>query len=217
MPPGGWGAAEAGAGLRRRAGRGPAVGAWDDGGVAGKQGRQKVRDMVLSLGVIVLVAVSIYVFIPHDDKAPTVKRVDYRVELLTARRAAPYAVAAPEGLPASWKPTSVRYQGESFDAWHLGYHAPDGQYVAVEQSTEQPAAFIDRASQGAHRTSGTERIGTRTWQRYEGSHYDALVHREKGFTTVVTGTGSFGELAKMAEALKMSRTPVPAGSAQAAS
>lgn len=158
--------------------------------------------MILSLGVIALVAGVIYVFIPHDDSEPELKRVDYRVELLTARRAASYPVAAPEGLPTEWKATSVRYGGSEFDAWHLGFHDPDGQYVAVEQSTEKPAAFIDTASQGAEETKATQRIGDQTWQRYEGAKYDALVLKGEGSTTVVTGTASFGQLTKMAQALK---------------
>jgi hypothetical protein len=166
------------------------------------KGKQSVRDMILSLALIGLVAGVIYVFIPHDDAEPELKRVDYRVELLTARRAAAYPVAAPEGLPTAWKATSVRYDGSEFDAWHLGFHDPDGQYVAVEQSTEKPAAFIATASQGAEETQATQRIGDQTWQRYEGTQYDALVLKGKNATTVVTGTASFGQLAKMAQALK---------------
>lgn len=160
--------------------------------------------MILSLGLIGLMAGVIYIFIPHDDTQPPLKRVDYRVELLTARRAASYPVAAPEGLPQAWKATSVRYDGSEFDAWHLGFHDPDGQYVAVEQSTQKPAVFIDTASQGADETKATQRIGDRTWQRYTGGRYDALVLKDKGSTTVVTGTASFAQLTKMAEALKTS-------------
>jgi hypothetical protein len=160
--------------------------------------------MILSLGLIGLLAGVIYIFIPHDGSEPPLKRVDYRVELLTARRAASYPVAAPEGLPKTWKATSVRYDGSEFDAWHLGFHDADGQYVAIEQSTQKPALFIDTASQGAEATKETQRIGDRTWQRYDGNHYDALVLRAKGSTTVVTGTASFAALTKMAQALKTS-------------
>ncbi|MER6358894.1 DUF4245 domain-containing protein [Streptomyces sp. NPDC001634] len=171
--------------------------------MAGTKGKQKtVRDMLLSLGLIGLMAGVIYLFIPHDDHAPDLKRVDYRVELLTARRAATYPVAAPEGLPDTWKPTSVRFQGDHFDAWHLGFQDPTGQYVAIEQSTQKAATFIDEASQGAEETKVTQDIGGRTWQRYTGGRYDALVFRDKGSTTVVTGTASFAQLTKMAESLK---------------
>jgi hypothetical protein len=173
--------------------------------VAGSNGKQKsVRDMVLSLGLIGIAAAVIYVFIPHDDSDTDIKRVDYRVELLTARRAAAYPVAAPEGLPKSWKATSVRFQGDKFDAWHLGFHAPDDQYVQIEQSTQKPAEFIDEASQGADATKATQKIAGRTWTHYTGGRYDALVLPGKGSTTVVAGTGSFKQLTEMAAALKMS-------------
>ncbi|MDT0612902.1 DUF4245 domain-containing protein [Streptomyces lancefieldiae] len=172
------------------------------------QGKQKTaRDMILSLGIIVLAAGVIWIFIPHDDGEPEVKRVDYRVELITAQRAASYPVAAPEGLSEDWKPTSVRFRGDEFDAWHLGFHAPDGEYVAIEQSRQKSTAFIDDASQGARATGATQEIGGRTWTRYEGGRYDALVLSDtddmKGATTVVAGTGSFDQLATMAAALKL--------------
>ena len=173
--------------------------------MAGSNGKQKTaRDMILSLGLIMIAAWVIYLFIPHDDRAPDVKRVDYRVELLTARRAASYPVAAPEGLPDTWKATSVRFQGADFDAWHLGFHAPDGEYVTIEQSTQKRAQFIDQASQGSTATKVTEQIGGRTWTRYTGGRYDALVLQDTGgSTTVVAGTGSFEQLSTMAGALKL--------------
>ncbi|MZD10034.1 DUF4245 family protein [Streptomyces sp. SID5785] len=172
--------------------------------MAGRNGKKTVGSLVLSLGVCVVAAGTAYVFIPHDDtKQSSVKRVDYSVELLTARRAASYPVAAPTGLAKDWKPTSVRYDGAANESWHLGFLDPDGQYVAVKQSTAKPAEFIDSASEGAEETKATERIGDRTWQRYKGAKYDALVLRADGSTTVVTGTAGFGGLTKMARSLEM--------------
>ncbi|MEU1405069.1 DUF4245 domain-containing protein [Streptomyces sp. NPDC005728] len=173
--------------------------------MAGSNGKQKtVRDMILSLALIGVAAAVIYLFVPHNDHAPDLKRVDYSVELLTARRAASYPVAAPDGLPKAWKATSVRFQGEESDRWHLGFQDPDGQYVQVEQSTQKRSDFIDQASQGASATQRTERIGDRTWTRYTGGRYDALVLEDTpGSTTVVAGTASFDQLTKMAAALKM--------------
>ncbi len=161
--------------------------------------------MILSLGVIMIAAAVIYVFVPHDDKDPDLPRVDYRVELLTARRAASYPVAAPEGLPDAWKATSVRFSGADSDSWHLGFHAPDGEYVGIEQSTTgKRAEFIDEASQGARETKTVEEIDGRTWTRYTGGRYDALVLKgDDGSTTVVAGTGSFEQLTTMVRALKM--------------
>ncbi|WP_030346081.1 DUF4245 domain-containing protein [Streptomyces sp. NRRL S-1022] len=174
--------------------------------MAGSNGKQKTaRDMVLSLVLIGIAAAVVYFLtIPHDDHAPDLKRVDYRVELLTARRAASYPVAAPEGLPSAWKATSVRFQGENSDRWHLGFRTPDGQYVQVEQSTQKRSDFIDQASQGGSATKRTETIDGRTWTRWTGGRYDALVlQNTPGSTTVVAGTGSFEELTTMAAALQM--------------
>jgi hypothetical protein len=167
------------------------------------KGKRSVRSMALSLGVSCLAAGVIYLFVPHDGGTPSLKRVDYRVELLTARRAASYPVAAPEGLPRAWKATSVRFRGDHFDAWHLGFHGPEGRYVAIEQSTRRPSAFIEDVSQGAESTGGTQKIGDQVWQRYKGDRYDALVLGSKGATTVVTGSAPFAQLTMMAEALRV--------------
>ncbi|MFD7132695.1 DUF4245 domain-containing protein [Streptomyces sp. NPDC059894] len=172
--------------------------------MAGSKGKmQTVRDMVLSLGVIMIAGLVMYLFIPHDDHSPDVQRVDYRVELLTARRAASYPIAAPEGLPSTWKATSVRFDGTQYDAWHLGFHTPDGEYVQVEQSTQKPSTFIDEATQGAQRAERTEQLAGRTWTRYTDGRYDALVvESADGSTTVVAGTASWAKLAQFAESLE---------------
>nr|WP_308312953.1 DUF4245 domain-containing protein [Streptomyces sp. ISL-1] len=172
--------------------------------MAGMRGRQTVRDMLLSMAVIGAVVAVIYVFIPHDDKADPIKAVDYRVELVTARRAAPYPVAAPEGLAKGWKPTSVSYKGTDGHAWHLGFLDPDGEYVAVEQSTAPSRKYIPQVSQQAAKTDRTQQVAGAAWERWEGPKYDALVHQDKGVTTVVTGTASAQRLAEMAAALRTS-------------
>ncbi|MEU7577912.1 DUF4245 domain-containing protein [Streptomyces sp. NPDC041068] len=172
--------------------------------MAGRQGNQTVKNMLWSLVVIALVAGVIYIFIPHDESETPVERKDYRVELLTARRAAAYPVAAPEGLSKDWKATSVRFKGEEHDSWHLGFLDPDGEYVAIKQSTEKPVKFIEDVTQDAARTKVTDKIGGQEWQRYKGETYDALVRTDKGATTVVLGTASFGQLTKMVESLKTS-------------
>ncbi|MCP3820721.1 DUF4245 domain-containing protein [Streptomyces sp. A3M-1-3] len=170
------------------------------------RGKQTVRDMMLSMAVIGIAVAVIYMFIPHDEDADPVRLVDYRVELLTARRAAPYPVAAPEGLAKDWRPTSVSYERSNGDAWHLGFLDPDGQYVAVEQSTAPADKYIRKVSQNAAETEQTQQIGDETWQRWEGPKYDALVRKDQGATTVVTGTASYEQLAKMAAALETEKS-----------
>ncbi|WP_431047510.1 DUF4245 domain-containing protein [Streptomyces sp. P1-3] len=165
-----------------------------------------LRGLVQSLAVVVGVAGVIYVFTAYDEDKDPIKTVDYSVELATVRRAAPYPVAAPErgGLPEGWRATSVSYEPQSKvgAAWHLGFLDQDDEYVAVEQSDGRRVTFIDEVTQEARKTEKSQRIGGRTWQRYTGPKYDALVHEGEGVTTVVTGTASFAQLTKMAAALQ---------------
>lgn len=171
--------------------------------VASKRGKQTVRDMILSMLVITAVAGVVYLFIPHDDKADPIKAVDYRVELATARRAAPYPVAAPDGLSKGWKPTSVSYEGRDGGAgWHLGFLDPDDRYVAVEQSTAPAKKYVPEVSRDAENTGRTREVSGRAWEVWEGPKYDALVLHAEGVTTVVTGSAPSDRLAEMAAALK---------------
>ncbi|GEB52103.1 DUF4245 domain-containing protein [Streptomyces cacaoi] len=159
-----------------------------------KRGAQAVRDMVLSLVVIILAAGVIYLFVPHDedDKSnPAVKTVGYGVELKSARRAAPYPVAAPVGLPKEWRATSVHYtaDGPKGAAWHLGFMTPDNEYAAVEQGDgPRRTAYIEEVTQGARKTSATQRVGDEEWERWKGDKYDALV-RPAGAESADGGDG----------------------------
>ncbi|WP_102926143.1 DUF4245 domain-containing protein [Streptomyces noursei] len=172
------------------------------------RGRQRVADMVLSLAVIGVLVGAIYFFIPHDDSATAeknaVQTVDTRVEIITARRAAPYPVAAPENLPKTWRTTSVTYKASNDGkggAWHLGLLDPEQQYAAVEQSDAPAKQFVQDVTLGATKVAGQQAVGGKKWDRYQGDTYKALVNEEPGVTTVVTGTAPYGRLAELAGAL----------------
>ncbi|MFB6564407.1 DUF4245 domain-containing protein [Streptomyces sp. NPDC056400] len=166
------------------------------------KGKQTVWDMVRSLGVIGIVVAGIYLFVPHDEEADPTRTVDYRVETLTARRAAPYPVAAPVGLPEQWRATSVTYERKNASAWHLGFLDPERQYAAVEQSTDTSAKYLVEVTQHATATGQTQQVGDLAWERWDGEKYDALVRQEQGYVTVVTGTASFEQLGALAAALE---------------
>ncbi|MFJ3980232.1 DUF4245 domain-containing protein [Streptomyces sp. NPDC090021] len=166
------------------------------------KGKQTIWDMVRSLAVIGVVVAGIYLFVPHDDQADPTRTVDYRVETITARRAAPYPVAAPVGLPEQWRATSVTYERKKADAWHLGFLDPEQQYAAVEQSTDTSVKYLERVTRSATASGQTQQVGDTSWERWEGEKYDALVRREQGYVTVVTGTASFEQLGKLAGALE---------------
>lgn len=166
------------------------------------KGKQTVLDMVRSLAVIGLLVGGIYLVIPHDENADPTRVVDYRVEALGARRAAAYPVATPAGLAPEWRATSVAYDHKNGNAWHLGFLDPQKQYVAIEQSADTSAKYVRKVTQQATDTGQTQQVGDRTWERWDGEKYDALVRREQGYVTVVTGTGSFEQLGAMAAVLE---------------
>ncbi|MCJ1677901.1 DUF4245 domain-containing protein [Streptomyces sp. APSN-46.1] len=166
------------------------------------KGKQTVWDMVRSLAVIGVVVAGIYLVIPHDDDADPTRVVDYRVETITARRAAPYPLAAPVGLPKEWRATSVTYERTKANSWHLGFLDPQKQYVAVEQSSDATPGYLGKVTQQAKATGRTQQVAGVEWERWEGEKYDALVRRGDGYVTVVTGTASFDQLGEMAAALE---------------
>lgn len=171
--------------------------------VAGMRGKQTIRNMFQSMAVIGVVVAGIYTLVPHDENADPIRTVDYRVELVTAQRAAPYPVAAPEGLDKGWRATSVTFEREDAHAWHVGFLDPDDEYVAVEQSAARPAdKYVREVTHQAVRTDTTRQVAGRAWQLWEGPKYDALVLTADGATTVVTGTAEAGRLAEMAAALR---------------
>ncbi|MET9882378.1 DUF4245 domain-containing protein [Streptomyces sp. NPDC006430] len=170
------------------------------------KGKQTVWDMVRSLAVIGVVVAGIYIVIPHDDKADPTRVVDYRVETITARRAAPYPLAAPVGLPAQWRATSVTFDRGAAHAWHLGFLDPQGQYVAIEQSSDTSAKYLAHVTQKAKATGQTQQVGDLAWERWDGEKYDALVRQEQGHVTVVTGTAPFEDLGTMAAALEFKQS-----------
>ncbi|WP_349636876.1 DUF4245 domain-containing protein [Streptomyces sp. 549] len=175
--------------------------------MATKRGLKTVRDMVLSMAVIGLGAWFLYLFLPNDDQQDPVREVSYRTELVTAERAAPYGLAAPEGLPASWRATSVFYKAQSDHGavWHLGFMDPDNEYAAVEQSDADPRRFVAKVTHRAEATEQTEQVNGEEWVYHEGVKYDALVLEQDGVTTVVTGTAPRGRLVELASALRTER------------
>ncbi len=169
------------------------------------RGTRTVRDMVMSMAVVLLIVGFVVLFIPrpHTD---AVRVVDYTSVLGLARSDAPYPILAPVGLSDRWRATSVRYSGESPDSdrtWHLGFVTPDDAYAGVEQSNGDRDTFVEEVTNSGD-PEGTTEIDGRTWERRQRQSklQRSLVLVEPGMTTVVTGTASWSELRELAAALR---------------
>ncbi|WP_327068680.1 DUF4245 domain-containing protein [Kitasatospora sp. NBC_01250] len=174
------------------------------GVAASSRGRQTVRDMILSMVAVMGVALVAYLTIPHSTDGDPVHVVDYSAALASAKRAAPYPIAAPEGLSDKWRATSVTYQpsdAEGHAGWHLGFVTPDGKYAAVEQSNAPKADLLKSIVTG-YAPDGSATIAGQDWSRYQGDSYRGLTVTSGSDTTLVTGSASYQELGELAQALK---------------
>ncbi|WP_407560841.1 DUF4245 domain-containing protein [Streptomyces sp. 184] len=173
--------------------------------MADRNSMRTVRNLVGALAVTCGVSLVVYWgVIPREGDGNEMAAVSYSQELGQARRAAPYPVVAPVGLPDDWRANSVTYRGtgDHGTTWHLGFVTPDEEYVAVEQGSERPDSFVRKVTHEARPTGETRQVAGEEWARYEGRQYDALVHKGDGVTTVVTGTGSLKQMERVAAALK---------------
>ncbi|WP_198035397.1 DUF4245 domain-containing protein [Streptacidiphilus rugosus] len=163
---------------------------------------KSVRDMVLSLAAVLAAGIVIYFFIPHSG-GDGVHPVAYQDSVLSARRAAPYPLLAPQGLSSGWNATAVNYDGSNPQGavWTLGFIDPDKQYVAIKQSNGAADAFIHDATVDGEKQSATTLVNGVAWTHYQGSRYQALVLVGPKGTTVVFGTETFAKLGDFAAKL----------------
>jgi hypothetical protein len=161
-----------------------------------------VRDMVISLSVVLAIVGFVVLFIPRPN-TDAVRVVDYSTVLGQARSDAPYEILAPEGLSERWRATSARYeQDPGGSTWHLGFVTPQDAYAGLEQSDGRRTAFVEEmTNQGA--PEGTTQIDGATWERRlrQSRLQRSLVLEQGDVTTIVTGNASWDELQELASSL----------------
>ncbi|WP_234380191.1 DUF4245 domain-containing protein [Streptomyces sp. CMB-StM0423] len=173
--------------------------------MADRNSMRTVRNLVGALTVTCGVSLVVYWgVLPREGDGNEMEAVSYSQELGQARRAAPFPVVAPVGLPDDWRANSVTYRGtgDHGTTWHIGFVTPDDEYVAVEQGSKNADRFIRKVTHDARPTGESRQVAGAEWAHYQGRTYDALVHKGDGVTTVVTGTGSVKQMERMAAALQ---------------
>jgi len=188
------------------------------GGMAKKGGpsrlRMTVRDMILSMTLIVLPILAVIWLMPATAPKSPVAAVtgsEYQSMLTAARSALPFTALSPTGLSTAWELTSDEYQpeGETAADWHLGYQTPSGKYAVFEQTTETVAEFLSSQSSDAVQ-SGSVQVAGNTWQRYAGTSPAALttllIRQETSKVgpaiEVVAGSAPLSELETLASSLR---------------
>lgn len=172
-----------------------------------QRGHWSWADIVRSMAVLVIPALLLAGFaaLKRGDQDP-VREVSYDQELAGARQQAPYPVLAPVGLGGGWQATSVRLTGvgEGRSWWHMGWLSPQDIYVGLEQSDDDRSDLLDELFEGT-KPDGSAQISGTSWDRLQETGDDepdqAIVRTVDGVTTVVLGSGGYGQLEAFAATL----------------
>ncbi len=170
-----------------------------------------VPNMIRSLVVVLAVVAVLILMVP---RVSSVNRppVDVHTNAVAVAAETGWAIEEPRGLPPGWDATSVRFvrSTDGLQTWHAGYVTPTGHYVAIEQTMNATAHWVEAETNRAPKVGQTT-AGGRTWTEYDrpDKTQNSLVHlagsggSAAGLTTVITGTGTFEELAVFADHLRV--------------
>ena len=165
-----------------------------------------VPNMLRSLAVVLGIVVVIIFMVP---RVSSVSRppVDVHSSAVDVAGSTGWPILEPRGLPTGWTPTAVRFvrSTDGLQTWHVGFESPNGDYVALEQTRNATSGWLGAETNHAP-VVGTTTVAGRTWTKYQRDIkvQNSLVAGPTGtdqLTTIVTGTGSFDELAYFAEHL----------------
>ncbi len=169
---------------------------------AARRARQSVRDMALSLLLILLIVGFVLAFQHRGGKG--VRVVDPSNTYAGARTAAHYPVLVPR-LPATWRVTSATDQPT--EGGHLtlrvGLLTPTGQYAQLVES-DLPRNTLLHRELSAVRPLGSVPVRGAQWQQLAArkSGDRAIARTDGGVTYLVFGSAGLAELGVLAGSLR---------------
>lgn len=143
--------------------------------MAGPNPRAGVRDMLLSLAVLLVPIVAIVWFFQTAPDEPQVDAVDWQPVVARARAKAPFTVVAPKQVPADWKATKAVWAAKG-DTLANGKVSPESQlslgfingetiHIAYLQTTGAPRPTIaDVTRQGVE--TGRRTLAGQEWTEW---------------------------------------------------
>lgn len=171
--------------------------------------RAGVKDMFLSLVVILVPVMLIVWFFTRTPEEPNIQQVDWKPVVASARSHAGYPVLAPTEVPGDWRPTKARYAnrgdrwvGNTVSAgnrWELGFLTGKNLYLAVNQSDEPGRAFVTSVTRSATE-DGKITIGRYTWTKMVSpdDRTHALVTKIGSATAVIVADADYRVLTDFA-------------------
>lgn len=166
-----------------------------------------VANMVRSMAVILAIVLAFY-FVAGRSNSQTPESVDVPGTAQHHAQQAGHPFAYPEDLPEGWIATTVRYEKSTGDAmtWNAGYTTPDEEHVSIRQTVDASDEWINVQTNNGKPTGTVTTKDGEDWvtRDSDGKVQRSLVlepERKGELTTVVTGTGSWGQLEGFADRL----------------
>lgn len=163
-------------------------------------------NMARSMIVIVAIVIALYLVAGRTNgTVPDTVEVVGTAQHHAQQSGHPFAY--PEDLPEGWTPSSVRYaSSEGAMTWQAGYSTPDDEYVSVKQAADPEEDWVGVQTHGGAGAGELRTDDGREWTKRatDGGGQRSLVLEPQewdGLTTVVTGSGSWGQLEEFAERL----------------
>lgn len=185
--------------------------------MAKKRGRETARDMIFSMGAVLLTVLIIMgiTYRSHAQKMPT---ANFEQARSVAEGQGSWPILVPgntdSGTPSGYQLTQARFEAESYgkqgdSRWYLGYKTSEGNYVSLWQSDGNQKKIIAAVSNNGT-CSGEMKIAGQLWQMCaQKKPLSRVLYRSFGLNTAfVSGTATFAELAKFVAGL----VPVTKGS-----
>jgi hypothetical protein len=170
---------------------------------ARRRGRFSVRDVTLSLGVLIVPIFAVIVLFQALGADP-VRRVDPEPAYTQAAASGGFPVLRAQGLRDGWVVTAATSsRADAAVTLRVGFVAPSGRFARIAESGRPVEQVLAGELGGTPRSTGAEEIGGQAWLRYPGrGNEQALVSVRPKMVVVVTGTADPSELRELAASLR---------------
>lgn len=181
--------------------------------------RQTVNNLVFSLIATLGIVLVVVLLVPRNDPGTVGKPVDWKSAAAQGAGVEPDALLSPD-LPKGWTANAAQLRtgaASGIDDWHVGFIAPDKQYIGLDQGFKADDTWIVTSVDSIRATGATTIDGVK-WVVYDNRAGQsdsknttyALVATHGESTVVLAGTASPREFDTVAAAL----APQLAGSAR---
>lgn len=139
-----------------------------------KRGYESLRDMVLSLGVI-LAGVLLFVALQPKNDADPVPTVDYRSQIEVLRGSASFPLVVPEPVPPGWDVNYTRIGSAGATELHMGLVRERVRFAQLDETDRPGPTFFEDAKVPPTRAGTVVVNGTTYEVRRGGSGTDENV------------------------------------------